>query len=151
MAISISPREQLLRDILTTAVEGGINYWANDRAEDGTLQVREVRRAASGDVTAILFDLQAVEDVSGAGVSSALNDHQRAGGRDVVKVGTAALRRALHAMHEGRVTFGGAPLNVHIQAAGRRALFDHPDIVDYDASDADVFVQAALFGDIVYG
>jgi hypothetical protein len=155
-------RQELLGFILTTAAEGGMNYWANDPAEDGTLQVERVdhyepeegAEDSIGWVEAIVFNKRAVEDVSGAKVLPHLPGVVTPDGPLVI-VGYAQLSKALRAIVEGKVTWGGQPLgpNSRLKALAAQLLFakGNDDAPDYDAGDADALVQAALFGDVIYG
>lgn len=161
-AAAITPREQMLRDILTTAVEGGMNYWANDTAEDGSLQVHRVVYAPEhlGGVTQIVFDRAAILDVSGATALAAKLPEETIDGRVCVTVDTRALMRGVRKIAAGTILYGGKPMeeypgnpSKHLKALARSIIFYRSDAddVDYDAGTADTLVQAALFGDVIYG
>jgi hypothetical protein len=157
---TIAPKQTLLRNILTDAVESGIFYWVNEPGEDGTLQLHHVERALKDEdefrsVTGLVFDVKAVEDVSGAKVLPTLVRATREG-RDLVFIDAFNIMQAARAIVEDRVTFGGKALgpNSQLRALASKVLHAtnrNADDVDYDAGDADNLVQAALFGDIVYG
>lgn len=147
MTTTTTAREQLLRDILTTAVEGGINYWANDLDASGRQQVRRINRDTNGDVLSIIFDRLAVEDVSGATTQALETPLDEEGTRLVINA--TALERACERVAHGTVKAGDSVRAVaQVIAEGEP---EEADEVDYDAGDADALVQAALFGDIVYG
>lgn len=162
MDAPITPREQMLRDILTTAVEGGITYWANDlafdsdRPREARLQVFRIERAEDLSVTAVVFNCPAVQDVAGS-LATIAAFGTRDGDR--LTIDTKALNKALKAITQGKVTWGGKqhPEGRMVDLA-RRAVFAFNDptrcddlACDIDAGDADNLLQAALFGDVVYG
>jgi hypothetical protein len=133
-------RLTLFRYILDDALYG-IGYWAEG-------QLRRIERdPASGDAVALVFDAAKVERAAGTPVV----DRFVSLDAGLARVDAVALSAALRAIHEGTVTYGNQPIGTHLKAMARRILFDDPEDVDYDAGDADVLVQAALFGDIVYG
>lgn len=142
----------ILDDVLTTAVEGGINYWANDRSSDNHLQVTRVARDKHHNVLAIYFDVAAVEDVSGEKVlaTDEAVQEQREGEappRRLLVVTRVSIRRALRQI-TGK---DGAKLVREDIRATALTLLQDPDSADYDAWDADAFVQIAVFGKLVYG
>lgn len=147
-------REQILRDVLTCAVEGGINYWANEPTEKGALQVERIDRDADASVERIVFNVAAVEECSGASVRKGFTNGARTNST-VVTLDATALQRALRAIIAGTVTFGGKPLgpNSTMRKLAPQLVFtkDRDDVPDYDAGDADNLLQAALFGDVIYG
>lgn len=153
----MTPREQVLCDILTTAVEGGITYWCNEPAEDGTQQVERIERDTDLGVTAVVFNRRAVEEVSGARVLAAnVWTATTVPADDEVVINHTAIARALRAIIDGKVTFGGQPLtnpNSSMRKLAPQLLFatSPDDAPDYDAGDADNLLQAALFGDVIYG
>ncbi|RPJ72611.1 MAG: hypothetical protein EHM24_09145 [Acidobacteria bacterium] len=153
----MSPRNYLHLSILTTAVEGGIAYWCNEPADDGTKQVHCIERDRDGNVITVVFDQRAVEAVSGATIPAGRRI-EAVDGRPHVIIDAAALARGLRAVHEGRVTWGGQPHPTgRMVDLARRAIFAlttelAEDLAgDIDAGDADNLLQAALFGDVVYG
>jgi hypothetical protein len=146
-------RAELMRDVLTTAVEGGITYWCNEPADDGTLQVERIERLPDLSIERIVFNVAAVEAVSGASVRNGFANGARTTNLTIT-VEASAMLRALRAITEGKVTFGGQPLqaNSTMRKLASSLLFATPDDApDYDAGDADNLLQAALFGDVVYG
>lgn len=148
----MTPKQEVLSYVLSTAVEGGINYWANDRDDQNRLQVIRIDRDSNGDYLSIVFDRRAVENVSGTKVSAFVTDLD---GNNEVAVDFKALTRGLRAIVDYKVTFGGKPLEQtsQMRRVALALLFakSNDDAPDYDAGDADSLVQAALFGDIVYG
>jgi hypothetical protein len=152
---TLTPRQQVLCDVLTCAVEGGISYWCNEPAENGTLQIERIDRGAADlTVRRIVFNVAAVEDVSGASVRHGFTNGARTTGLTVTLDATA-LQRALRAIIAGKVTWGGQPLgpNSTMRTLALQLVFakSPDDVPDYDAGDADNLLQAALFGDVVYG
>jgi hypothetical protein len=137
-------------DILTAAIEGGITYWANDRAEDGSVQVERIMRATDGDPLDIVFDKLAVEDVSGGSVAlstGAIIYPDGGGQRPLVLVGFDAIKQAIEKLAAGEVK-----VRKDIRAVAARLHCGDSDAVgDADAEVADVIVQVALFGEVVYG
>ena len=148
-----SQRQELMQDVLTTAVEGGITYWCNEPAEDGTLQVERIDRGPEHRVERIVFNVRAVEECSGASLRNGFANGARTTGTTVT-VEASAMLRTLKAIVAGKVTYGGQPLgpNSTMRKIAPQLLFATPDDApDYDAGDADNLLQAALFGDVVYG
>ena len=146
-------RKRLMQEILTTAVEGGITYWCNERAEDGTLQVERIDRGADHVVERIVFNRAAVEECSGASLRNGYANGARTTGLTVT-VEASAMLRTIKGIVAGKVTWGGKPLTGQstVLKLARQLQFAGPDDApDYDAGDADNLLQAALFGDVVYG
>jgi hypothetical protein len=127
-------------DILTTAVEGGIAYWANDRADDGSLQVERIDRDADLNVERIVFNVPAAEDVAG-------QDVRWRHGYETATVDTFMVEATIR-----RLATGEVKVRKDIRAIAARLLAGDRDAVgDADAEVADVIVQVALFGEVVYG
>lgn len=114
---------QTLKDILTTAVEGGSGYWMND---DDVCQNIQIHRDAEKNVT----EIQCETDVDGEGWI-------------VQEITTARVRKALTEMKDDE------KLPEHWRKWAGKFLFNKD--MDYDAGDADVVVQYAMFKDIVFG
>lgn len=128
VSVEVALPPQFLSDVLTTAVEGGINYW---------VEVAEsVTRASLGD------DL---EDLSVLSV----NDIK------VVENDEAPLYTAnLDTVHTGILAVLQPGFNVNDTIKGyvlSALLNEEPDAGHIDADAADVIVQAGLFGEVVYG
>lgn len=124
-------RDQLLADIFTTAIEGGINYWSECssyhwRNPDGTDDLRGFK----ADINDLYNLLDPDDDDSG--------QPHHVDRSTLVKGYTLATTT-----HRDRIRWscGEQPPLV---------ITDDTDW-DYDAGDADVIVQLGLFGEVVYG
>lgn len=127
-------RTEFLSDIITTAVEGGTNYWAAvsqyqwiDR--DGHVSV-VVGEKVGDQARAVLHELK--EDESG------YKDEGMVVDLDVIAKGIALIRKP---------DFG---VNTRIRQAITEADNEN-DAGQLDAGDSDCIVQAGLLGDVVYG
>lgn len=116
--------EQTLKDILTTAVEGGINYWCHPH--DGDVQNIQIHR----DDNLSVVEIQCETNVDGEGWICQ-------------EITTKVLRKAINAMKDDEK----AP--AHWRKFCSKLLFNTDE--DYDAEGADVLVQYAMFKDIVFG
>lgn len=109
-------REQYLDDIIVTAVEGGIGYWAIGRdykwSDDGPSSVEIMEEEEGG--TWHMVDRSAIRKGIGMVLSGATGVHESY---------VDTLRKAER----------------------------HNDAGDIDAELADIIVQAAILGDVVYG
>ena len=132
---SVELNDQFLADVLTTAVEGGITYWA--RAD------RVIR--AGSDFRRDLDDLSVVEVV-------AVEDAET--GELFGDVTLPVVARGFQALLSGDVQVGGEILGYlhaavkEIRRGGEGAQFAAGEI---DASAADCIIQAGLLGEIIYG
>lgn len=119
----MTAREEFLSDVITTAIEGGIGYWSVtlQYQADGRAIVGEVRGPGT-QATISPTDSEAVYVITPSTISVGLSQLRR---------GTAAVNRDLlgHALV--------AETNL--------------DAGDIDADVADMIVQVALFGEVVYG
>jgi hypothetical protein len=137
-------REQMLRDIMCTAFEGGCNYWA---------EARRVQRGGDGGTEYLSFDLRSAED----------RVDKRLGAW--VRIDPDAIERGMQRIADSRKPDAprckvapGHPSASHaacgvcdtIFAAVLTAIAD-PEGADLDAGDADCIVQAAMWGEIIYG
>jgi hypothetical protein len=127
-------RTEFLGDILTTAVEGGTGYWAQVSQyqwvdSDGSVRVHSGPRTGEG-ARAVLHRLN--DDESGYVDEGLVIDI------DVIAAGLAKIAAPGFSINE--------KLRQEIAYANR-----HNDAGEIDADHADVIVQAALFGEIVYG
>lgn len=115
-------RDQYLDDLITTAVEGGINYWA---------AVSDYEWSDDGPTSVVVYDLEA-GDLDGPGVP----------------IGRAEIRKALalimDATHEIKYLHSGARGRIF-------AATMENDAAEIDADDADTIMQVAVLGEIVYG
>ena len=119
--------DQLLLDIFTTAIEGGVQYWAEVSSYHWT-------KGQEGDLEGFHADLVDLEvEPSTPGEHLHVNRH-------IVAKGYAL---ACGEFHDKVSWSTDSPPN----------QFDAEGIEDwdFDASDADVIVQLGLFGDVVYG
>lgn len=107
-------------DIMTTALEGGINYWADQAETVGTLREEDK-------------DLYISETIS-RGYTVEIHDAEEG------EVYQLDLEKLLNG-----ITYGVQNGFVEINNGGSI------DTGDIDAIAADVIIQAALFGDVVYG
>lgn len=120
--LALQVSEQTLIDLLITAVEGGSNYWATITAEE---------RNAAGDYVKVRV-LEA-----------------EASGKDGVRV---------HRIVTPHDLLIGLQRLAYV-AADEKALADFPTalkhltdaLTDHDATTADVVLQMAVFGEVVYG
>ena len=127
----LTPREQFLRDILCTAVEGGTNYWAqvDQIRRDGYRPDARVGDPGFGDWTYIGYTLH---DVEGDGEEY------------VVTVET--VKRGLKLLTQD-TKIG---LRKDLRAAVMVANISN-DAGEIDSEAADCIIQAGIFGEIVYG
>lgn len=113
--------EQLIRDIIITACEGGIGYWSQLESYDGP---------AIDEGAGLPLRLREMDDY-GYGEWKTL---------DVPQV-VEGLRKMIQERPNSKVT------HRFIEAI---ANYDSGDY-DYDAGDADEVIQYAVLGDLVYG
>jgi hypothetical protein len=123
--------QQVLKDLLTSAVEGGSNYW---------LCARDIIRDAQGDVISIIEPADAEQ-----GTRKLLHfpaDHFKPGCEDG-DIGLGAIARGL------RLVLNGAlPKRLDLIANVARIPSDGHD---FDAADADVILQLGFFGEVIFG
>lgn len=123
--------EQDMNDVLTTAIEGGIDYWA---------QYVEINRAA--DLTVVSAHVVDAED--------AADDPENV---KVLVIDAMIVARGVQMILSAHASNDD---DERTKCTIRRDLFDQvmslftPDI-DVDADAADCIVQAGLFGEVVYG
>lgn len=125
--------ERLLWDTFITAMEGGVDYWATRRR-----YAHKTRDDAPDDFTPTDYYAVISEDGSGG-------DGKRDTRHDINR---AVMLRGF------RVVLGGScPLkDTHEQVRKIGAAWKDPEIEgDIDADGADILVQLALFGEVVYG
>lgn len=122
--------DELLHETFVAAMEGGVDYWA------------EVLRYRWSIGDGEIPDLE--------GFRAELRDAVGGKPEEVLVVDRAVILRGFERLAKGEATFGGKPLDPRwkARAAGWLAA---PASADLDANDADVVVQAGLFGDVVYG
>lgn len=131
--------DQLLFDIFVTALEGGIDYWAEVTSY----------RWSNGDHGPV----DEVQDLYGfyADISEAVDwlagDPVAGGPRDY-HVNRAVIARG-YALASGREKGRGIAWST--EQPPFIVTADNVDDIDLDAGDCDVIVQLGLFGDVVYG
>jgi hypothetical protein len=126
-------RDTFFRDIFTTALEGGINYWAQVHAyhiwQAGTAEQTE---------PGLVADYAGFYAVVTDEADQRFETSHRISRTTIVQ----GYRLATSAHWRGRIAW----------SAGKPPVVLTGDIDwDFDASDADVIVQLGLFGDVVYG
>jgi len=127
---AVAQREKFYLDILTTAVEGGINYWAQ------VVRYKWVdpRGGQRADTHAVVIDAE--------------DDDETPKRHDVT---LATIRKGINLLRNG----GGhhiKPAPEWFHKKWRDAYAGCGDASwDFDAGDADCVVQAGLFGEVVYG
>lgn len=115
-------RQNFLADVLTTALQGGINYWAGV----GSAATRNTESHGFENLTATILDLAEVEG----------------GQHDAVQhIDYNTITRGL------RLARRIGPERPHLALADRTNGREG----DFDAEDADIVVQLGLFEHIVYG
>lgn len=121
--VTLTVSDQLLRDTLTIAIEGGVNYWAKGRRFERLPNLEYVS-----------CEIAELADEGSEPVKPGYH-----------RVGPEALTRGFQL-----ALTPGIQLNSAIRAAIASAVAED-DGGQIDASAADVIVQLAIFGDIVYG
>lgn len=134
-----NPLDQLAADILTTAVEGGSGYWSCvsdiERAEDLTVISVKVHEEADADEPAIQGHQQ-------FGIYGSLpSGDYKVEGVAVTYVDMIAAMKRIAASEVDQISR---------EIAFERMLVS-PEDADYDADDADVVLQVAVLGEVVYG
>ena len=120
---------QFLADILTTAVEsGGISYWVEE-AHEVRRNGPRTRPGSIGNVDGDSITFISVSD----------------GESDRADVGLESIAQAL-----GKIAMGEVKISPDLRASITRAMLDD-DCGEIDAEAADVIVQVAALGEIVYG
>jgi hypothetical protein len=128
-------RESFLADIVTTAVEGGINYWARvsgyrwhspDMADGGGSA--EPSPAGGGNAYCTVHEMGDEEEP--------IAEHK-------LTIDTIAHAFTVARDPDVKINPGYRAKLIELSLGG--------DDVDYDAGDADNLVQLGLFGELVYG
>lgn len=123
--------DEMLLDIFTTALEGGIGYWS----------VCHTYRWQKDDKPDLMGFHAIVDDIE----------------RDTGATGIRIDRDTIIAGLDLLVSKDWSPHNepAHIERAGRMLIAgispEGYELLDFDAEDADVIVQLGLFGEVVYG
>ena len=133
VTLDLAPEHATLHSIFTTAIEGGINYWCRVNSYRWALDNTDYEPDYLG------FHAEITETESG---EEPPPRH---------RIDPAVVRRGLvgFATLCPRTQPGYAELR--IKAIRLLMGGEVADAVDYDASDADAFVQMGLFEEVVYG
>lgn len=122
--------DELLHDMFTTALEGGIGYWS------AATSYRQTNPDGSPDLAGFYADIVDAPDSYDF---------------EPVRVDRDTIARGFLRIMDPEAKFGSrhrlAAL-FHARAAG---LTDEQVYIDFDAEDADVIVQLGVFGQLVYG
>ena len=125
MTTRTATRTQFLTDVLTTAVEGGIGYWAQ--------------------VTSYTWDTEVVAD---RGVT--ITDVEDSGA--IVRVTVANIATALGKFTKGTAVEAAAVVKVHPSYVRQiRTANRENDGGEIDADLADMVLQVAALGEVIYG
>jgi hypothetical protein len=136
--MALSKIDQTAADVLTTAVEGGINYWSC---------VSAIERDADLNIIAVTIH-EVVPDPEDEAEPTF-----HTGGyfpefykRDGVRITLTEIKRAMRKIADGKVGVHSA------RFATVTSLVRHgTDDTDFDANDADDITQVAVLGALVYG
>jgi hypothetical protein len=136
-------REKFLTDLLVTAVEGGINYWAGVEKYDHS------GPAPERGVTLVI----GTEDLDELNLKVPVLYVDDDRERFAVRVELKDLHRGIKALADGIVQVGGVTRSICQHAN------DHDDAAsdldsspgDVDADVADCIMQAAVFGEVIFG
>jgi hypothetical protein len=130
--------EQWAEDVIVTITEGGSNYWADfKRTADGKLELVESEAShPDGQLRRIVLDRDAIQK----GIDVLTSKPVKVAGRWTR--GWRARRCGGSTPRSGRCSreYLGNILAAVVQ-----------DQADIDATEADIVIQAALFGELVYG
>jgi hypothetical protein len=130
--LELSVSDQILFDVFTTALEGGINYWA------GVVEYNIWLKDDAGTTS-----LPHNEDLKGFFAIIIDNEDED---EKLIAIDRELIFEGLVACATKAVPFCGP----RTREVARLLLLSDSD-VDFDAGDADCFVQAGLFGQVVYG
>lgn len=128
MTTRTAERAQFLTDILTTAVEGGINYWA-------TIVTYKWVDLPPAQYHVDLYETEEAEEIE--------NDDDI----KVFHVDIDVIAKGIGILLETRKDRGPEDYWAQFKLANRTNSEDG----DYDADVADCILQAGLFGEVVYG
>lgn len=130
-------REDFLADIVTTAIEGGVNYWATV----------DTYRWASRTLSAGTAELGPAGGGNAYATLTAMDDDDQA----PKQVDLETVAAALQTIRGGEVKYLAEGSRQVILAADRANTLCPDDGGDIDAGLADEIVQIGLFGEVVYG
>jgi hypothetical protein len=131
--LELSVSDQILFDVFTTALEGGINYWA------GVVEYNIWLKDDAGTTS-----LPHNEDLKGFFAIIIDNEDED---EKLIAIDRELVFEGLVACATKDVKHLGS----HAQKVARLLLLSDNEDVDFDASDADQIVQVGLFGEVVYG
>ena len=134
--------KELLKDLFVTAIEGGINYWANVTAYKhsieewfATIETDDITENADGDVIiGDLVTLRIDENTIMKGIKLFAKELER----DDVQDWDEGSEHAQMARYSAALISSNGAVN----------LFD---AYGYDVIGADCIVQMGLFGEVIYG
>jgi hypothetical protein len=130
--VKVDLADDFLDDVRVTATEGGIGYWAN--------VVDYTWREPDGRTVVVTHDPDDMADLHVAALAS-----YYANGCAGVVIDRAAIARGIAALLDGSVPVGKYLLDM-ISTGVREG-----DAGEIDSDGADVIVQAAIFGKIIFG
>jgi hypothetical protein len=134
MSTRTAEREEFLADVITAAIEGGTGYWAQvsqyQYVMDGELHVYTGSKIEGGGTRATLHEM---------------NDDETGYKSDELVVTTDTIAAGIAKLADRQVQLNVSILD-HILEANREN-----DATNIDADDADIIVQVALLGEIIYG
>jgi hypothetical protein len=127
--------DELVHGIFVTALEGGIGYWSRCEGYRWSLD-------GQGEIEDLYGFEARVRELDG--------DSEDGYSKVELVINRQVILNGLQMLADGSCTFGGRELSPEwrARAAGWLAA---PTSADLDAEDADVVVQAGLFGDVTYG
>lgn len=124
-----TPRERMLNEVFTTAMEGGIGYWSAARTyrwSDGEPDYNMINEFRAD-----------IEDCTGEDAF------------DPVTIDADVIRKGIRLAWDWAKDNGDVD---NYQVIALRCLrYGKYDDVDYDATTADLIVQFGLFGEVVFG
>ena len=122
--------DEQLHGVFTTALETyyGIGYWSRTRSYHWHLPLAEGQKFGQDDLLGFYAEIEESDE----------------GDRPLI-INRQTIVQGLQRLADGTVTHGGEPWG-RANALVSRIVCD-----DYDSSDADIVVQAGLFGDVKYG
>lgn len=127
-------RDQMLINVFCTAIEGGINYWAE------VLEYHWCDKDGSEDLKGFYARIVIRED-----------DEESEPAKEYC-IDASTIEAGIDRLIHGTVTWDGQAMRgTHLYKLACGLNGPLCEEVDYDADDADNIVQAGLFNDIVYG
>lgn len=132
MHVEITPQEsydQLIMDIFTTAIEGGINYWG------GVSLYKWMKEDGSDD----LFGFKAIVVEEQTELSFSVN-------REVIEYGYKLATES----HRDSLCWS-TEVPPHKDEFFKSKNIDLDNAWDFDAGDADMILQLGIFNEVIYG